>query len=445
MAQLPDTRYALNGDVSIAYQVVGEGDVDILFIPGFVSHVEHVWEIPACARFFSRLASFARLILFDKRGTGLSDPADRAAPLEDRMDDARAVLDAVGSERAVVIGFSEGGALGIMLAATYPERVQSLVLLASTSRFAWAEDWPAGWTDEAYDGHVSHVSEWGQGPYLELWAESLIGNEDAKRAFSRLERLSASPGMVRTLFALVREIDVREICGSVQVPTLVLHATGDPTLTVGHARDTAALIPGARLHEVDSVDHLPWVSGASEYLEVIEDFITGAHGADDPERVLATVLFSDIVDSTGMASRLGDRKWRAVLEDYERAVDRQLDRFRGRNVKQLGDGHLAAFDGPARAVRCAQALVDAARSFDVDLRCGIHTGECEVRGDDLAGVAVHVGARVGALAGPGEVLVSSTVKDLVAGSGLTFEDRGEHALKGVPDPWRVYAASSSSS
>lgn len=434
-----ETRYAYNGDVAIAYQVVGDGPVDLLLVPGFISHVEHWWEDPACERFLGRLAAFSRLIIFDKRGTGLSDPADGAPTLDERMDDARAVLDAAGSERAAVVGLSEGGALSILLAATYPERVGSLVLLASTARLAWAPDWPWGWDDEFQALGRAGFRHWGQAPFLTFWAPSVGDDERARRSLGRFERLAASPAMARRLFDLALVIDTRDVAPTVARPTLVLHARHDRMLTAEHARATAALIPGAELVLTDAHDHLPWADGSHEFADAIEDFVTGGHATAEPDSVLATVLFSDVVASTSRAAELGDRRWRELLDDLDRVVARELGRFRGREVKQLGDGHLAAFDGPGRAVRCARSVVEAARDLGLEVRCGVHTGECEVRGDDLAGLAVHIGARVGALAGPGEVLVSGTVKDLVAGSGLAFEERGSHELRGVPGSWPLFA------
>ena len=440
-----ETRYAYNGEVAIAWQAIGDGPLDVLFIPGFISHVEHWWELPATERFMDRLASFSRLILFDKRGTGMSDPVERAATLEERMDDARAVLDAAASQRAAVLGLSEGGALAVLLAATHPQRVQSLILMGSSARLAWDEDWPWGWPPAFVDTVRAGLQRWGEDPFVELWARSIAGDERARRSVGRLERMAASPAMARRLFELAIEVDVRDVARAVSQPTLVVHADGERTLTVEHARHTAALIPGAQLVTVSSRDHFPWTEGAGEMLDAVETFLTGGHEPAAPDTVLATVLFSDVVDSTRRAAELGDRRWRELLEDLDRTVERQVGRFRGRTVKQLGDGHLSAFDGPARAVRCATALVQSAQSLDLHVRCGIHTGECEVRSDDLAGLAVHIGARVGSLAGPGEVLVSGTVKDLVAGSGLEFAARGAHELKGVPGEWPLYAVASSAS
>ena len=440
-----ETRYAYNGEVAIAYQVVGDGPVDLLFVPGIISHVEHFWDVPMCARFLGRLASFSRLIIFDKRGTGMSDPVERAASLEERMDDARAVLDAAGSERAVVLALSEGGALGILLAATYPQRVESLILMAATARLSYAEDWSWGW-DAERRARVRHaLGNWGTGAFLDIWAPTMAQNDRARAMIGRFERMAASPAMARRLGELAFEVDAREVAPLVTRPTLVVHARGEVTLTADHAKHTAALIPGAQLELVEGVDHFPWADPAEQMLDAVEEFVTGAYTPSAPDTVLATVLFSDVVDSTRVAAELGDRRWRELLDDLDRTAERQIGRFRGRTVKQLGDGHLASFDGPARAVRCGSALVGAARSLGLQVRCGIHTGECEVRGDDLAGLAVHIGARVGALAQPGEVLVSGTVKDLVAGSGLDFEPRGAHALKGVPGEWPLYSLSPSSS
>jgi pimeloyl-ACP methyl ester carboxylesterase/class 3 adenylate cyclase len=432
----PETRYAKSGDVHIAYQVVGSGPTDLVLVPGFISHIEEWWEEPLSARFLERLASFSRLILFDKRGTGLSDREAGVPTLEQRMDDVRAVLAAAGSERAAVLGVSEGGAMSALFAATYPERTAALVLYGTFAEFcSWVP------TPEHLEHFLHAIDEgWGTGRSLPHFAPSVADDSRFRRWWARYERLGASPGAAMALMRMNSEIDVRHVLPAIRVPTLVLHRTGDVTVDVEAGRYQAAHIPGATYVELPGVDHLPFVGDAEAVLDEIEEFLTGARPVAEPDRVLATVLFTDVVGSTELAARLGDRRWRDLLDAHHAAVRRQLDRFRGREVKTVGDGFLATFDGPARAIRCADAIRASVRTLGLEVRAGLHTGEVELIGDDVGGIAIHVGARVAALAGPGEVLVSSTVKDLVAGSGLRFEDRGTHRLKGVPEGWRLFAA-----
>jgi class 3 adenylate cyclase len=438
----PETRYARAGDVHIAYQVVGDGPIDLVLVPWFVTHLEHHWEEPALARFFERLASFSRLILFDKRGNGLSDrigTGDRAPTLEERMDDVRAVMDAAGSERAALFGISEGGPLSILFAATYPERVRSLVLFGTFARILVADDYPMGLPEFMLEDMYEGFEEvWGEGAALMIMAPNET-DERFLRWWRRLERLSMTPGGAVATMRLNEQIDVRHVLDQVQAPTLVLHREGD-SIDVANGRYIAEHIPDARFKLLPGEAHLPSVGEAELLLDEVEDFLTGKREAPrDVDRVLATVLFTDIVRSTERAAALGDRDWRDLLAEHDRLVRAQIERHRGREVKSLGDGFLATFDGPGRGIRCAREAVRGARELGLELRAGLHTGECELTEGDVAGIAVHIGARVGASAGPGEVLVSSTVKDLVVGADFDFDDRGTHTLKGVPGEWRLYA------
>jgi pimeloyl-ACP methyl ester carboxylesterase len=435
----PETRYAHSGEVNIAYQVVGDGPLDLVFVPGFVSHLDLWWADPGITRFLEHLASFSRLIMFDKRGTGLSDPVMGVATLEERMDDVRAVMDAVGSERAAVLGLSEGGPMSILFAATYPERVSALVLCGTfPSGKIDPETNPVGqlWVDRI-QSFLDNAQHWGDGTTIGMLAPSLV-SERERRLFALFERAASSPAMVKAIFEMNAQIDVCEVLPTIRVPTLVLHRQ-DEYIPVEGARYIAQHIPGAKLVVLPGHDHIPWIGEAEGYVEEIEEFLTGARHAHEGERALATVLFTDIVDSTARAAELGDTRWRELLAQHDRLVRSQLERFRGREVKSMGDGFLATFDAPARAIRCAGAIVEQVREVDLDVRAGLHTGECELVGDDVGGMAVHIGARIGALAGPGEVLVSSTVRDLVAGSGIGFAERGLFELKGVPGEWRVLA------
>jgi pimeloyl-ACP methyl ester carboxylesterase len=430
-----ETRYAKSGDVHVAYQVVGSGPLDLVFVPGFFSQVELWWEEPLCARFFERLASFSRLILFDKRGTGLSDRVAAVPTLEQRMDDVRAVMAAAGSERAAILGVSEGGPMSALFAATYPDRTAALVLYGTFAEFR-------SWMPPEHLEHFLHAIDatWGTGESLPHLAPSVADDPRFRRWWARHERLGASPGAAMDLMRMNSEIDVRHVLPAIRIPTLVLHRAGDVFVDVSGGRYVAAHIPGAKYVELPGVDHPPFVGDAEAVLQEVEEFLTGVRPAPEPDRVLATVLFTDIVGSTERAAELGDQRWRDLLGAHHAAVRRELERFRGREVDTAGDGFLATFDGPARAVRCARAIHDAVRPLGIELRAGLHTGEIELLGDDIGGIAVHIAARVAALAGPGEVLASSTVKDLVAGSGLRFEDRGTRALRGGPDEWRLFAA-----
>jgi pimeloyl-ACP methyl ester carboxylesterase len=432
------TKYVTNGDVSIAYQVSGDGPMDLVVVPGFISHLELDWTNPLNVEFLTRLMSFSRLIRFDKRGTGLSDPVGKVPTLEERMEDVHAVMDAVGSERAALLGISEGGAMAALFAATYPERVSALIIYGSFACGGATPD-EGGITDRNYPAVLGILEDWGDGRIAELFAPSLVSDEKARRVIGTYERSAASPGMARALIDAADEIDVRPVLPSIQTPTLVLHRTDELVCPVEAARYMARKIPVVRLVELPGNDHIPWVGDRQALVHEIEEFLTGARHVHEPDRVLATVLFTDIVGSTERAAELGDARWRELLERHETLARTQIESYRGRMIKTLGDGILATFDGPARAVRCAESLCDTIPAeLGVQLRAGVHTGECEAIGEDLGGMAVHIGSRVSAKAAPCEVLVSSTVKDLVVGSGLAFEDAGGHELKGVPGEWRLY-------
>jgi class 3 adenylate cyclase len=440
--EVPETRYAKSGDVNIAYQIVGDGPFDLIHVPMFVSNLELQWEDPAERRYYERLSSFCRLIMFDKRGTGLSDRV-AVATLEERMDDLRAVMDAAGSQRAAVFGSSEGGALSILFTATYPERVSALVLYGAYPRMAWAPDYPDGIPEEIHALTVQHFEEnWGRGQEggIPVWALAPDRADDPawRKAHGRWERLSASPGAAVAAYQMIREIDVRHLLSAIRVPTLVLYRMADLAHAAG-SRYLGAHIPGAKVVEVPGNTYWPYLGDQDAILDEIEEFLTGVRPVPEPDRALATVLFTDIVSSTERAATLGDDAWTRTLDRHDGQVAREVERHRGRKINTTGDGMLATFDGPARAVRCAQAICRAVRPLGIEVRAGLHTGEIELRGADIGGIAVHIGQRVSALAGPSEVLVSSTVKDLVAGSGITFTDRGPHTLKGVPDQWRVFA------
>jgi pimeloyl-ACP methyl ester carboxylesterase len=438
MPEVPETQYTKSGDVHIAYQVLGSGPLDVVFVPGFVSHLEHQWDSPRWAHMMHRLASFSRLIMFDKPGTGLSDRFAAIPTLEQRMDDVRAVMDAVGSERAAFIGVSEGGPMSILFAATYPHRTSALILYGTYARRMWAPDHPWGRTDDEMRTILERVDrDWGRDVHLELWAPSVARNEEARRAITTYWRRAASPGAALTVMRLTTEIDVRHVLPVIRVPTLVVHRTGDRVTRIEQARYLAERIAGAKLVELPGDDHLPAVGDGDAIIDEIEEFLTGIRPAD-ADRVLATILFTDIVGSTERAIALGDRRWRELLGQYYGVARRELTRFRGREIDTAGDGLFAAFDGPARAIRCACRIRDEVRPLGLEVRSGLHAGECEVVGDKISGIAVHIGARVASVAAPGEVFVSSTVKDLVAGSGIGFRDRGSHVLKGLPGEWPLF-------
>jgi pimeloyl-ACP methyl ester carboxylesterase len=438
----PETRYAKSDGIDIAYQSFGTGDVTVVGVPPIVSNIELVWEDPPSVRFLRRLGSFCRFIHFDKRGTGMSERTIGNPTLEQRVDDLRAVMDAEGVESAVIAGVSEGGSMAAYFAATHPDRTIGLILCATFARLTRTDGYDIGPTDAVFDTTMDAWSHaWGTPDTLTvgLFAPSKVGDAGYLRWLNRFERTTVSPGGLRSMMQLNRELDIRAVLPTISVPTLIIHRTGDLAVPVEHGRFLAEHIPNARYVELPGMDHLPWFGDADAILDEMEEHVTGNRHEVDTDRILSTVLFTDIVGSTAHASTLGDRKWRAVLDDLDDLVDRQLERYRGRLVKSTGDGHLALFDGPARAVRCASELCEAAPSLNLQLRAGLHTGEVELRGDDVGGIGVHIGARVGALAGPSEVLVSRTVTDLVAGSGIEFSDRGEHDLKGVTGRWQLYA------
>jgi class 3 adenylate cyclase len=437
----PETRYAKSGEVHIAYQVVGNGPLDLVYVPGWVSNVEESWEEPHVRRFLERLASFSRLILFDKRGTGLSDPVAVAdlPTLEERMDDLRAVMDAAGSERAALFGHSEGGVMSVLFAATYPERTTALITLGTFAKRIWSEDYPwAPTPEQRAEEYAGIEQDWGRSVDLGVYAPSMAGDRAFASWFIGYLRRSASPQAAIALLRMNTEADIREVLPVVRVPALVMNRIGDLDVNIEEARYLASRIPGAKLVELPGADHIMCTGQTEPLLDEIEEFLTGVRSGPVPDRVLATVLFTDIVGSTERAAMLGDRAWGELVERHHAAVRAELERYRGREVSTAGDGFFATFDGPARAIRCARAMTEAVRTLDLEIRAGLHTGEVEQIDGDVGGIAVNIGARVSALAGPSEVLVSQTVKDLVAGSGLAFEDAGEHSLKGVPDRWRLY-------
>ncbi len=425
------TRYAKSGDFHIAYQVFGGGPIDLVLVPGFISHVEYYWDHPDLARWLLRLGSFARVIMFDKRGTGLSDPVSGIPSLEQRMDDVRAVTDAAGIESAALLGVSEGGALATLFAATYPERCKALVLYGAFARS------PA--SPEALKAFFKYADRaWGSGLSLPAWAPSRRNDPALQQWWGRFERLGASPAAAMAVMQMAAETDVSDILSTVHVPTLVIHCTDDTLIDVECGRFLARRIPRARLIELPGQDHLIFIH--ERIGDALEDFLTGSVSAGESDRVLATVLFTDIVGSTARVEQIGDQRWRGLLDVHHAAVRRELARYRGTEVKSLGDGFLATFDGPARAVRCACAIAEAVRPLDIQVRCGLHAGEIEVAANDVRGIAVHIASRVSALAEAGEILVSRTVKDLVAGSGLHFHERGKQSLKGLTEPMELYAA-----
>jgi len=441
MNEIPETKYARSGDVHIAYQVFGDGPMDVVTSPGWISHMEYQWEQPLLAHFLRRPTSYARVLLFDKRGTGLSDRTTGVPTLEECMDDIRAVMDAEGSERAALVGHYDSGAHSAMFAATYPERTSALIIVGGYAKGARDETYPFG-PDPAVTGMVAAAihDEWGKGTTVPVIAPSMAGDRAFAEFWARYERLSASPGAAASLFQMMAEMDIRDILPNIQAPTLIIHRTDHPAVPIESARYLADHIPDARLVELPGTDALPYTpSGGDDVLDEIQEFLTGVREGPPSDRVLATVLFTDIVDSTKRASELGDSAWRELLDRHDAAVRRQLDRYRGIEVGTAGDGFVAMFDGPARAIQCALAVRDNLEPLGLDVRAGLHTGEIERSGAEVRGIAVHIGARVAALAGAGEVLASSTVKDLVVGSGIDFETRGSHALKGVPDEWRIFA------
>ncbi len=435
----PETRYTSSGEVTIAYQVLGSGPIDLVIIPGFVSNLEVFWEQPDWARFTRRLASFARVILLDKRGTGLSDRVAEMPTLEVRMDDLRAVMDAAGSARAALFGWSEGGAMSALFAASYPERTVALVLLGAFARRVRAADYPWGLTPEQRTTvRDAILKQWGATFGIER-CPSKMGDPAFQHWWGRFFRLSATPRAGLALFDMNCDIDIRHVLPVICVPTLVLHSRLDGLIEIEQGRYLARNIPGAKLAEYDSIDHVPYLQGADTVVEEIEEFLTGVRTSSEIDRVLATVMFTDLVGATDKAASLGDRRWHDLLSNHHDAVRSELARYRGREIDSAGDGFFAAFDGPARAIRCARSISKSVQTLGMPIRIGLHTGECEVIGEKYGGIAVHTGARVAEQAAPGEVLVSSTVKDLVAGAGLSFIDRGERPLKGIPGQWRLFS------
>jgi len=462
----PKTRYASYGELNLAYQVVGEGDLNLVLVPSFISHVEFWWAMPQAKSFFDRIAGFSRLLIFDKAGTGLSDPVSGIPTLEERAAEVEAVMDAAGMERAAIIGLSEGGPMAIFFSVTRPERSEALILLDTYSTLSLGTDPPSirDFADGAIDMHdvrrraaelelredeipneaqvergrrmVRHVLEdWGEGKAL----KSFVPHQGDEGQLGLLERLCASPGMAQATMSSALRLDVTDLLESVDVPTLLVHAKGDLAIPVQHSRFMARRIPGARLLEVEGDDHAPWFSSPDEIVGEIEQLLTGERQAPRSDRVLATVLFTDIVGSTERAAELGDSRWRAVLERHDELTREQVADFGGTAVKSTGDGQLATFDGPAAAIRCTEAIRSALLEEEIPIRAGLHTGEIERIGEDVGGLGVHLAARVCAAAGPGEILVSRTIRDLVVGSGLAFEDRGSHRLKGVPGEWELLA------
>jgi class 3 adenylate cyclase/pimeloyl-ACP methyl ester carboxylesterase len=437
----PEVRYAQSGELSIAYMTHGDGPLDIVYVPGFISNLDLMWELPFYRHMIERLGGFGRVITFDKRGTGLSDRTLGHGSVAERMDDIRAVMDAAGSPHAALVGMSEGGPLSIAFAASSPERVEALVLWGTFAAILRTRDNPDGVPRDVLEANIDAATAiWGRGRALRFFVAGIPEDEETTRLVARYERGSASPAMVREILCQNISIDVRSALPAITAPTLVLHRRGDGIVPVRFGRYVADHVEGARFAELPGEFHVDGSPGGErDALEITETFLTGTSGTRRIDRVLATVLFTDIVDSTARAAELGDRRWREVLDAHDAVVRQELERAGGREVKTTGDGFLAVFDGPARAVTCAQAIARSVRAFGIEIRAGVHTGETEVRGDDVAGMAVHIGARVMAFAGAGEVLVTSTVRDLVVGSGIQFEDRGRHALKGVPGEWQLLA------
>ncbi len=440
----PTTQYTKAGSLNIAYQVFGEGEFDLVYVPAFVSNVELAWDEPLCARFLTRLASFSRVITFDKRGTGMSDRLGPHATqaLEERLDDMLAVLAAADSERPAVLGSSEGGNLAVLFASSYPQRTRALVTAGIFAARIWAEDYPWAPTPDDREREIRDIeATWGSDDFVDQLAPSVAGDAAVRHRLANYFRQSASPGAAAQLFRINTRIDVREALPLIQAPTLVLHRTGDRDANVQEGRYIASRIPNAVFKELPGEDHIPWAGDADAMLDEIESFLTGVRGPSTFDRALSTVLFTDLVSSTATATELGDGAWRALLERHDALVRSHIDRYRGRLIKLTGDGSLATFDGPSRAVECALALKDAVRELGLGSRAGAHTGEIELRGDDIGGVAVHVAARVAAAAEPNEVLVTRTVTDLTSGSRLRFDDRGVRELEGLSGRWQLFTAS----
>jgi class 3 adenylate cyclase/pimeloyl-ACP methyl ester carboxylesterase len=440
---VPTTRYARSGEASIAYQIVGDGPLDILFLPGWISQIEQMWELPALRRFLERLARLGRLILFDRRGTGLSDRLVGEHSLAQEVRDAIAVLDAAGSERAALFTYLLGGLVGTLLAADHPQRIGALVMYASVSRTSWAPDYDWALTVSEREALVErNVAGWGEldNEGLRTLAPSMAGDPTLTGWLARVQRLAASPGEARAVLSAAIDLDVREALARIRVPALVMHRPREGGWDVRHSRYLAEHIAGARYVELEGVDSFPFLGDSDAILEEIEEFLTGTRLRGEPARALLTIVFTDIVDATARAAQVGDSRWRDLLAQHDQNVREELARFGGREVKTVGDGFLATFDvPPSRALRCARAITSAARALGVEVRVGMHTGECELIGEDVGGMAVHIAARVCALAAAGEVLVSGTVFGTVVGGPFSFEDRGQHQLKGVPGRWPLFA------
>ena len=435
-------RYAKSGDLHIAYAVEGDGPIDLVWIPPWVSQVEYLWAEPSLERVMARMTQFARVITFDRRGSGLSDPLFGAPTLEDQMDDVLAVMDAAGSDSAAICGTLEGGPMAALFAATHPDRTDALIMYATFARATWAPDYDWAWPAEERDWHMEEsVRRWGEGLIAASVAPSQSGDPAFMEWAGRLERLAASPSTIRRIFKLIGEFDVRDVLPSIRVPTLVMHRSGDSFIKVEHSRYIASKVPGARYVELEGDENMFSLGDWEALIGEVEEFLTGTRHEREPDRMLATVLFTDICESTQRAAEMGDRGWRFLLERHDALFRQALERHRGREVKRTGDGFLATFDGPARAIRCAASIAEAMGSLGLQIRAGLHTGELEVMDGDIGGLAVHIASRVMGTAGPNEVLVSGTVKDLVVGSGIDFEDRGERELRGVPGEWRLYAVS----
>ncbi len=436
--EFPDTKYAKCGDLNIAYQVLGDGPLDLVMVWGWLQHLDLQWTQPTIGTFLRRLASFSRLIMFDKRGVGLSDPIPGTPTFEERMDDVRAVMDAVGSERAALLGFSEGATLAALFAASHPDRATAFIAYDGVAVGAVDDlDQDLYWGDLGARVRRT-IDNWGSGETIEWIAPSMVERGFPKRAWGGLERAAMSPGMALALWRSIVQMDVRPVLPTISVPSLVLHHAESP-IRPAQGRLFADLIPGARYIELPGRDHLPGAGDPEAIAGEIEEFVTGTRAGGSPDRVLATILFTDIVDSTRRAAELGDQAWLQLRQSHDAMGRAAIQRFRGREVKHTGDGFLASFDGPARAIRCACAMREEARELGIEIRAGLHTGECDLIGEDLGGLAVHIAARVGAAAGGGEVLVSGTVKDLVIGSGIELVDRGARELKGVPGTWQLFA------
>jgi class 3 adenylate cyclase/alpha-beta hydrolase superfamily lysophospholipase len=437
----PETRYAKSGGVHIAYQVFGHGESDLVFVPGWTSHIEYAWEEPVFARFLNRLGSFCRVTWFDKRGTGLSDRDVGLPTLEQRMDDVRAVMDTVGVQRAAILGTSEGGSMSILFAATYPEKVSHLILYGAFARRIWDPDYPWAPTLKQREEWIDSLERgWGSDVELETLAPSRANDEGFKKWFTTYGRLSVSPAAAVALARMNTYIDVRNVLPSIHVPTLVIHRTGDRDVNIGNGVYLSKNIPGAKFVELPGDDHV-WGAGDTDaVVDQIEEFLTGVRSAGHPDRVLSTILFTDIVDSTKKATEIGDDRWKKLLVTHNDLVRSELAKFRGREIKSTGDGFVAIFDGPGRGVQCAREIIASGKKLGLSIRAGLHTGECELVGNDIAGVAVHIASRISGLADGNEVLVSSTVKDLVSGSGIQFQNMGTRSLKGVEGRWHVYSA-----